>query len=311
MAELYSAAFFVLRKERTILQSKFGTFHPAVIFLYFIVIIALSMFVMHPAFLIISLIAGFTYSIILKGRKALKFNACFILPMALVSILINILFNHNGQTVAAYLPWNAPVTYESIIAGFATAAMIAVVICWFSCYNVIMTNDKFIYIFGKRMPSLSLILSMVFRFVPGFKAQFKKTVTAQRCIGYDLSTGKLSQRIKNLAKVMSVMTAWALENSIETADSMKGRGYGLKGKTSFNIYRFQKKDMIALIFITLSFIYIFICILKGRAAYEFYPTVNIQMNSTDVFAVFFILCILPIFIEIQEIIKWKYFQSKI
>lgn len=293
------------------MQSKFGTFHPAVIFLYFIVIIALSMFVMHPVFLAISLATGVTYSIILNGSKAIKFNAYFILPMALVSILINILFNHNGQTVAGYLPWNAPVTYESIIAGFATAAMVAVVICWFSCYNVIMTNEKFIYIFGKRMPSVSLILSMIFRFVPRFKAQFKKTVTAQRCIGYDISSGKPLQRIKNLAKVMSVMTAWALENSIETADSMKGRGYGLKGKTSFNIYKFQKRDFVLLMFVILLSVYIFIGILSGDVSYEFYPTLNIQVNSTDVFAAFTFLCLLPIFIEIQEIIKWKYFQSKI
>lgn len=293
------------------MQSKFGTFHPVVIFLYFIVTIAFSMFVMHPVFLAISLVASVTYSIMLSGRKALKFNLYVILPMALASVIINIVFNHNGRTVVGYLPWNAPITYESVAAGFATAAMIAVVVCWFSCYNVIMTNEKFIYLFGKRMPSISLILSMIFRFVPRFKAQFKKTVTAQRCIGYDVSTGRLSQRIKNLAKVISVMTAWALENSIETADSMKGRGYGIKGRTSFNIYKFQKRDSAALIFIILSFAYIFIGILKNDAVYEYYPTVNIQMNSTGVFAVFLLLCAMPVIIEVQEIIKWKYLQSKI
>lgn len=293
------------------MQSKFGTFHPTVIFLYFIVTIAFSIFVMHPVFLAISLITSITYSIILSGSKALKFNIYIILPMALVSIIINIVFNHNGQTVVGYLPWDAPITYESIVAGLATAAMIAVVICWFSCYNVIMTSDKFIYIFGKRLPSISLILSMIFRFVPRFKAHFKKTVIAQRCIGYDISTGKLSQRIKNLTKVMSVMTSWALENSVETADSMKGRGYGIKGRTNFIIYKFQKNDLVALIYIILSFAYIFINILKNGVAYEYYPTVNIQMDLTEVFVAFLLLCAMPIIIEIQEILKWKYFQSQI
>lgn len=292
------------------MQSKFGTFHPSVTFLFFMVVIALSMFVMHPVFMAVSLITSVTYSIMLNGRKALKFNLFIILPMALLSIIINILFNHNGQTVAGYLPRGTPITYESIVAGIATAMMIAVVVCWFSCFNVIMTGDKFIYIFGRRMPSISLILSMIFRFVPKFKAQFKKTVIAQKCIGYDVSTGNVTQRIKNLAKVMSVMTGWALENSVETADSMRGRGYGLKGRTYFNTYRFQKIDWFVLVFIILSSAYIFTGIIKNKIAYQYYPVVNIK-NSADIFTVFLLLCMIPIITEIQEKIKWKYFQSKI
>ena len=292
------------------MQSKFSTFHPSVIFLFFMVVIALSMFVMHPVFMAVSLITSVTYSIMLNGRKALKFNFFIILPMALVSIIINILFNHNGQTVAGYLPWGTTITYESIIAGIATAVMITVVVCWFSCFNIIMTGDKFIYIFGKSMPSISLILSMIFRFVPQFKAQFKKTVIAQKCIGYDISTGKVTHRIKNLAKVMSIMTGWALENSVETADSMRGRGYGLKGRTYFNTFRFQKSDWVTLVFIILSSAYIFTGIIKNKITYQYYPVVNIK-NSTDVFAVFLLLSMIPIIAEIQEKIKWKYFQSKI
>lgn len=293
------------------MQSEFSTFHPSVIFCYFIVTIAFSMFIMHPVFLTISLFFSITYSVMLGGKKALKFNAYFILPMTLFSTLINIIFNHNGKTVIGHLPWGIPITYESLIAGFATSVMIAVVICWFSCYNVIMTNDKFIYLFGKRMPAVSLTLSMIFGFVPRFKAQFKKTVTAQKCIGCDISTGSISQRVKNLTKIMSVMTTWALENSIETADSMRGRGYGLKGKTHFSIYKFQKKDCIALIFIILSFIYILANVLSGNIEYEYYPTVDIQMNLPIVFGVFLILCAMPVVIEFREILKWKYYQSKI
>lgn len=293
------------------MHSKFATFHPIVIFCYFIIIIAFSMFVMHPVFLIISLFFSVTYSVMLGGKKALKFNACFILPMALVSTLINIVFNHNGTTIIGYLPWGVPVTYESLVAGLATSLMITVVICWFSCYNIVMTNDKFIYLFGKRMPAVSLTLSMILRFVPRFKAQFKKTVTAQRCIGCDISTGSVLQRTKKLTKIMSVMTTWAMENSIETADSMKGRGYGLKGKTHFNIYKFHIADYTALVFIVLSFIYISANLLTGNITCKYYPTVDIQMDLPYVFGVFLILCAMPVVIEFEEILKWKYYQSKI
>ena len=296
------------------MQSKFSKFHPIVNFLFFIVTIALSMFVMHPVFLATSLITSFIYSVMLNGKKALKFNAFIILPMALFSIAVNILFNHRGETVIGFLPQGSAITLESVTAGIATAVMIASVICWFSCYNVIMTSDKFIYIFGKRLPSVSLILSMVFRFVPRFKAQFKRTVTAQKCIGYDISEGRLSHRVKNLAKVTSVMTGWALENSIETADSMKSRGYGLKGRTSFSTYKFRKADRLAVCYVLATTVYIIAGIVKGGVEYSYYPIVNIQGGtaySASIFAAFALLCSLPVIIEIQEDIKWKYLKSKI
>lgn len=293
------------------MNNRFGMFHPATIFVYFVVIIALSMIIMHPVFLLISLFFSFMFSYIVNGAKSIRFNLAYVFPMAIMSILINVLFNHNGQTIMFYLPGGVSVSCESIVAGFVTAGMIVVVICWFSCYNAIMTNEKFVYLFGKWVPSLSLVLSMILRFVPRFKSQFKKTVYAQRCIGCDITTGKLAKRLKNLVKITSVMTVWALENSMETAISMKARGYGLKGKTSMSMYKFGKTDFAVLVFTLASFGYVLFNVLNGRITYQYYPVVNINMNLTDVFVIFFVLCAVPVIIEIQEIIKWKYYQSKI
>ncbi len=41
---------------------------------------------------------------------------------------------------------------------------------------------------------------------------------------------------------MSILVTWALENAIDTADSMKDRGYVLPGRTAFSIYRFDRRD---------------------------------------------------------------------
>ena len=97
-----------------------------------------------------------------------------------------------------------------------------------------MTSDKFIYLFGKAIPAVSLILSMVLRFVPRFKNQIEKTSDSQKCIGRDVTNGNVLARAKHGMKILSVMTTWALENSVETADSMKSRGYGLRGRNNFS-----------------------------------------------------------------------------
>lgn len=116
--------------------------------------------------------------------------------------------------------------------------MLAAVVTWFSCYTAVMTSDKFVYLFGRLIPALSLVLSMALRFVPKFQAQFHVVSEAQRCIGRDVSDGGVIRRIRNAVTIFSIMLTWSLENAIETADSMKSRGYGLPGRTAFSIYRF-------------------------------------------------------------------------
>jgi energy-coupling factor transport system permease protein len=124
------------------------------------------MFFLHPILLGIGIISAFTYSVILKGKKAVKFNLLYMLPMLLLMAALNPAFNHQGVTILFYLKNGNPITLESILYGAAAACMFIAVILWFSCYNSVMTSDKFIYLFGRIIPSLSLILSMVLRFVP-------------------------------------------------------------------------------------------------------------------------------------------------
>ena len=295
-------------------MNEFKTYHPIVNFIYFVFVIGFSMVFMHPVCLCISLICGFTYSVMLKGKKAIKTNLIYMLPMLAIMALINPAFNHEGVTIIEYLPSGNPLTLESIVYGLSAAAMIVSVICWFSCYNEIMTSDKFIYLFGKIIPSLSLILSMTLRFVPKFSAQLKVVTGAQRCMGRDVSNGSVIKRAKHGLNILSVMVTWSLENAIETADSMKSRGYGIKGRTAFSIFTFDKRDKKALLSIALLGIYTFIGNMMGGMYFRYFPSVKWAENSlfgTSVFIAYFLLCICPVIIEIWEVRKWKAIKSKI
>lgn len=289
-------------------MNEFMTYHPIVNFTYFVLIIIFSMFFMHPICLIISLFCSFTYSILLNGKKAVRFNFVYMLPVLLMSALINPAFNHEGITILTYLPGGNPLTLESIIYGLAAAVMLVTVICWFSCYNAVMTSDKFIYLFGRIMPSLSLVFSMSLRFVPRFKMQLKVIADAQRCVGRDISEGSMVQRVKHGITIMSVMITWAFENAIQTADSMKSRGYGLSGRTAFSIFRFDKRDKTAFIYIILLSAYVFIGRILGQASYRYFPSFKsapLSCYGISVFLAYFLLCMTPVFIEMREEYKWK------
>ncbi len=294
-------------------MNEFKTYHPVVNFVYFVFVIGFSCFFMHPACLAISLTSGFIYSVMLKGKKQVKKNVIYMLPVVIMMTLINPAFNHAGVTIIAYLPSGNPLTLESILYGICAATMIVSVICHFSCYNEIMTSDKFIYLFGKIIPAMSLIISMTLRFVPKFAAQLKVVTNAGRCMGRDVSSGSIIKRAKNGLNILSILTTWSLENAIETADSMKSRGYGLPGRTSFSIFTFDKRDQKALICIFVLGTYTFVGSLMGGTYFRYFPS----MKSADpspfgisVFFAYFLLCICPIIIEIWEVRKWNAFRSK-
>ena len=295
-------------------MSEFKTYHPIVNFVYFIFVIGFSCFLLHPACLCISLVCGFTYSVMLKGKKQVRTNLIYMLPMLLVMALINPAFNHEGMTIIEYLPSGNPLTLESIVYGLCAAIMIVSVICHFSCYNEVMTSDKFIYLFGKIIPAMSLIISMTLRFVPKFTAQLKVVTNAQKCMGRDVSNGSIIKRAKNGLSILSIMTTWSLENAIETADSMKSRGYGIPRRTAFSIFTFDKRDKCALICILLLGIYTLVGGLTGEISFRFFPsmkTAEVSAFGISVLVAYLLLCSSPIIIELWEVRKWKVLRSKI
>lgn len=294
-------------------MSEFKGYHPIVNFTYFVFVIGFSCFFLHPVCLGISILSGFTYSVILKGRRQVKKNLIYMIPMILFAAILNPLFNHQGVTIIGYLPSGNPLTLESILYGIFAAEMVVGVLCHFSCYNEVMTSDKFIYLFGRIIPSVSLIISMTLRFVPKFSAQLKVVVNAQKCMGRDLSKGKVMSRLKNGLNILSIMTTWAMENAIETADSMKARGYGLPGRTAFSVFTFDRRDKNALICILILGTYVIFGNLMGEMYFRFFPTMKsaeISLFGVSVYLSYFILCMYPIIIEVWEVMKWKVLRSK-
>lgn len=295
-------------------MKEFKTYHPIVNFVYFVFVIGFSCVFMHPVCLAVSLLSGFTYSVMQKGKKAVKTNLLYMIPTLLFAALINPAFNHEGVTIIAYLPSGNPLTLESVVYGVAAAVMIVSVICWFSCYTEVMTSDKFIYLFGRVIPSLSLILSMTLRFVPRFSAQLKTVANAQRCMGRDISNGSIISRAKHGLSILSIMTTWALENAIDTADSMKSRGYGHPGRTAFSIFTFDNRDKKALFTIIILGIYTLLGNFWGGMYFRYFPSMKAKefgILGLSVFFAYLALCIYPIVIEIWEVRKWKAIKSKI
>ena len=160
------------------MKDRFGHYHPLVNFLYFALVIGFSMALNHPLAQGISLVCAIVYAVQTEGRKAVLFTLKWCLPMVLLTAFINPAFSHEGRTILLYFPNGNPLTLESMLYGISSGVLIATVMLWFLNFNRVITSDKFIYLFGRIIPAMSLVLSMTLRFIPKFKAQLI------RCRGY-------------------------------------------------------------------------------------------------------------------------------
>jgi len=280
--------------------------HPAVSFLYYLFAIVFSVCIMHPVCIVLSVFGSLLLSVKLSGKKMLKFYLMFILPTAIVAAILNPLFNHQGVTVLAYFPNGNPFTKESLLYGFAASGMIASVMSWFYSFNLIMTGDKIVYLFGKITPSLSLLISMILRFVPNFRHQIKEISDAQKGMGI-----YKRNKFKALLSVLSAEITIALESSVTTSDSMKSRGYGTAKRTFYSCYTMRKFDVAVLIFTLVTSIAVILLWISGAFKSVFYPVIAISDVSALSCVVYGVFCLLPFILECTEEIRWNALKSKI
>ena len=293
---------------------RFILMHPVVTASYYTIVIGILMFSNSPLFLISAIALGMCYDMLLKGRKSLRNNLFIILFMSFLTVLINALFTHNGSTVLFYLG-NNRVTLEAACYGFVMALMLSGVMIWFSSFNVVMTSEKLIYIFGRFAPVLGLTLSMIFRFVPLLRTRFELIREGQRAL-YAGDEKSFVGKIRQLGKEVSILVSWSLESSIESADSMAARGYGLKGRTSYNLFKLRITDIMTLLLSMLLGGITIASYAEGVNKLYYYPVIRVVESSPKWlefagYVSFIALLAMPLAIDLIGEFRWKKSRSTI
>lgn len=293
-------------------MSAFSKIHPITAAIYFAAVISVGMFASNPVIQLISLAGGALFCAMLTSTKEKKRDFMFYIPLMLLITVTNPLFSHNGVTPLFFLNGN-PVTAEAIIYGAHLAVMTASVMLTCKAFSVVMTSDKLVYLFGRITPKLALVLSTALRYIPMLKRQASKISRTQKAMGL-YSTDSYADRLKSGIKVMGVLIGWSLENAIETAKSMKARGYGLKGHTDYSDFRLKKSDLALLTVCAILWGVIIFGIATDRLGFEYYPTLSaIPTGILPVicYTAHACLAFLPFIIETEELIRWNCFRSKI
>lgn len=295
---------------------RFSSAHPAVSFGYFMAVIWLSVILLHPVYLLLSLAGAAAYLLALKGCKTLPLLLGMV-PLFLVitalSPLLNPLKDPQGGHVVCML-FGRYITWELLCNGAMLSAMFLAMVLWFLCYSHVMTGDKFTTLFAPLLPALSLLLVMVLRLVPAYGRKAKQIVTARQCIGLGGSGGK-GQALRGAMANLSALTVWALEGAIITADSMRSRGYGAAKRTNFRLYRFTLSDGLLLALMAGLAAVTAAAAAAGYARAEFVPNLYIAGSNTPLgaagLAAWAVLLLLPTILHLWEDMTWRILRSKI
>ena len=291
------------------MNDAFSKCHPAVNFVFFLGTIGCGVVIQHPAYLIAGILSAAAYYLLLNGAKAVK-RIILMLPFVLLLTAINPLLNTQGTHILFYV-FGRPYTIEALLYGAALSGVFLVMMLWFGCYNAVMTGDKFTSLFGNLIPSISLLLVMVFRMVPSLLRKTNQIIGARKSIGKGAGeSAGYKEKLSDGMSVLSAMASWALEGSLVTADSMRARGYGTAKRQSFIIYRMTVRDWMLLALQLLLLILVVMSACLGQVNASFTPELTIAPVSWGLFA-YSAYLLLPTALHMKEAISWHISKSKI
>lgn len=281
--------------------------HPGVLLLYFLLLLGGTVCLMHPVCLAVSLGSAVGCCLLLRGRRGTWESLRWIVPTAVLAAGINPLLVHRGDTVLAKLPWGSPLTLESLWYGLAGGAMLGAVLLWAVCWNQALPPEKVVYLVARPAPALALVLSMTLSFVPRLRRQLAETARAQAALPGGPVVRNLRARLRRGTALLSGLTTWSLERSLETGDAMRSRGYGLPGRTSYAYHPMTRRDKGLLLWLLAADGGVLWAWAGGGLAIAYYPRLTMAWGTATAAAGICCLALglLPLALEGWEELQWN------
>ncbi|MBD1371236.1 energy-coupling factor transporter transmembrane protein EcfT [Hazenella sp. IB182357] len=282
------------------MSSGFRALHPFVIFIYYSGAILLLLFMFHPAFIVVAMIVMCAVNVLYDGGRQLWRWKKMILITSLLFVGINIFTSQRGS----HLLWQVGdhrITLEATLYGMMMAGTIFLVLALFVSYQQVLTMDQFFYLFARITPQWALLSALAIRFVPLMKLRLEEIQKVQH-LQHRGSLKSWKLKIKEKMKRLEVLMTWSLEGGLQTAESMKARGYGtVKRRTAYTLYRWRISDFLYFVFLSVLFT---LCIwgwIHGLGRLEIYPVMEngaLSMYEWIILGGYLTYLSFPIYVEI-------------
>lgn len=248
----------------------FSTLHPVILLGYALGVPILTMCMGNPWCLLVSFGCALVMEWFYLGKQFVWQGIRGTWLLFLLIMILNFMTNHRGL-ITLFQTRTRRYTLESLCYGAANGLLLCAVIFWFRCFSAVLSNQKFLYLFGRRFQTAALLLSMILKLFPETQYKITQIRMAQDDSAFQEKEA-LKVRLKKSMRQISCLLEWSMEDSIETADSMKARGYGAGRRGQYERYHFTSYDLGALaVMLCLSGTVIMGMVL-GKITFSYYPT---------------------------------------
>ena len=284
-------------------KTAFDIYHPLIAFSYFAAMLVLSMALIQPATITLSFLGAFTYSLSLQGLRTTLKKLIWQLPLIAIITLVNPLFAAAGSTelfrIAAH-----PIYLESLVYGACFGGLLVTVMIWFSNASCVLTYDKISALFGNRIPTIALMITMMLRLIPQLILQGKEIQVVQQ-INQPTQSQTKKMRIAGFIRQSTALMGLSMEGSLETADTMRSRGWDSKTqRTTYKRHSFTSRDAYALIMLCSLVAINGVFAIVFLSQYQFFPTLIVPSVWWE-YVPYVLLAFFPIVGQKIEDTRWK------
>ena len=204
--------------------------HPGIMLAYVAAVVVIACVAPDLPLLIACLIGGSVLLFQVEGSHGAR-TASGALVLGCAVMLLAPLFDTAGnQVLFAYL--GRPYTFEALVRGAATGALVASMIVWFACLFRIVSADGIVCVFGRIAPRIGMVSSLVMQMIPRLARRAARVRSARIGAGLVPSGSALGARVHEAGAVFATVASDSLERSVVCADAMESRGYGTGARTN-------------------------------------------------------------------------------
>lgn len=288
--------------------------HPALAFVLLATCVVAALAFERPAFVAVSLSASVACLVSVRGRAGLR-TACALLPLALLVAAVNPLVNTRGATVLFTYASGRRYTLEALAYGAATGFSLMAMLLWFAAFSAVMTSDRLMYLFGRVAPALSTACVLVLRFVPRYGRKASRLSRARAGVGLARASGDRGPRTAALregAATLGALATWALEDGVDTADSLRARGYGAARRTSYQRVSWRVRDSVYALAAALLLLACIVGAVRGAADVTYLPRIAVPAPNGALWvtlAAYTGFVSLPLVCAGEEALRWRRSRS--
>lgn len=249
----------------------FETLHPAVPATLLAGTALLTMLVVQPVYVGLSLAGALAFSLVSRGARATARGLAWQLPLMVLVCLANPLFSASGSTLLMKLGPRS-VYLESLAYGATMGALLVAVVLWLEGAAAVLTQDRLLALAPRRARSLPMVVSLASQLVP---QMLDRARSVRATLGSCTAAGRRGGLRDELVRTSTMLLAWSLEDSIERADSMRARGWESgRPRTCYRSERLRGRDVAVLAGVAALLAASAACAWQACASWRFYPKMS-------------------------------------